>query len=226
MTTIVLKKRETTSKGVTRRTRRAGEVPGVIYGEAVASRHFSLAESAVKKLLQSEGKSGLFDVQFEGDSKSIKAILHDWQNDEISGRPRHIDLYQVRMDKVLHTEIPIHFIGVSSAVKDLGGTLIKQANALPIECLPGDLVHNVEVSIEPLKTFNDFIRVKDLVLPAAIKVLLEPDTIIANVFAPRTDAEMESLKGEVKADVAAVEVITEKKEETAEGEDAAAEEKK
>lgn len=223
MTTIVLKKREETGKGETRRARRAGEVPGVIYGEAIPGRHFILAESIVKKLLQSEGKSGLFDVQFEGDNNTVKAILHDYQNDVITGRPRHIDLYQVRMDKTLRTEISIHFIGVSAAVKDLGGTLVKQINALPIECLPGDLIHNFELNIESLKTFDDIIRVKDLVVPTGIKIMLDPEEIVAAVSAPRTDAELESLKGEVKADVSAVEVLTEKKKE---GEEAEVEEKK
>lgn len=226
MTTITIKTREKSGKGDSRRSRVAGNVPGVIYGEGVPSRHFTVPEVAVKKLLRSEGKSNLFDVQIEGEDKAVKAIVQDWQNHAVSGRPQHIDLYQVRMDKALHTKVALHFTGVSSAVKDLGGTLIKQTDALPIECLPGDLINHAEISIEPLKTFTDHIRVKDLALPAGIKVLLDAETILASVAAPRTDAEMDALKGEVKADVSAIEVLTEKKDKV-EGEEAApAEEKK
>ncbi|MEK7125442.1 MAG: 50S ribosomal protein L25 [Patescibacteria group bacterium] len=218
MTTIEIQTREKFGKGESRRARRSGLVPGVIYGEGIASRHFTVPEVAVKKLLRSEGKSNLFDVQIAGEDKAVKAIVQDWQNHAVSGRPEHIDLYQVRMDKVLHTKIALHFVGVSSAVKDLGGTLIKQADSLAIECLPGDLINHAEISIAPLKTFIDHVRVKDLVLPAGIKVLLDSEAILANVAAPRTDAEMEALKGEVKADVSAIEVLTEKKKEGEEGE--------
>lgn len=225
MTTIVIKTRDKFGKGEARRERRTGTVPGVIYGEGIPSRHFTVPEVAVKKLLRSEGKSNLFDVQIEGEDKAVKAIVQDWQHHSVSGRPQHIDLYQVRMDKVLHTSIALHFTGVSSAVKDLGGTLIKQADALAIECLPGDLINHAEISIEPLKSFTDHIRVKDLALPSGIKVLLDPETILASVAAPRTDAEMEALKGEVKADVSEIEVLTEKKDKV-EGEEAAPVEEK
>lgn len=225
MTTIVIKTRFKSGKGETRRLRRAGAVPGVIYGEATPSRHFSMPEVAVKKLLRSESKSNLFDVQIEGEEKAVKAIVQDWQNDAVSGRTEHIDLYQVRMDKVIHTKIPLHFTGAAPAVKDLGGTLVKQVDELPIECLPGDLINHAEVSLAPLKTFTDHVRVKDLILPGGIKVLLDAETILASVAAPRTDAEMEALKGEVKVDVSAIEVLTEKKEKV-EGEEAAPVEEK
>ncbi len=216
MTTIVIKTRDKFGKGATRRERRAGNIPGVIYGEAIPSRHFTVPEAAVKKLLRSESKSNLFDVQVAGEDQAVKAIVQDWQNDPVSGRTEHIDLYQVRMDKVIHTKIPLHFIGTAGAVKDLGGTLVKQLDELPIECLPADLINHAEISIAPLKTFTDHVRVKDLILPAGIKVLLDAETILASAAAPRTDAEMEALKGEVKADVSDIEVLTEKKKEEGE----------
>ena len=219
MTQIILKKREGTGSHLSARSRRTGDVPGVIYGEGVASRNFSIPEAAVNKILKHGGSSSLFDVQWEGESNGVKAILHDLQKDPVSGRPVHVDLYQVRMDKVLHTEIPLHFTGISPAVKDLGGTLVKQITELEIECLPGDLIQSVEVSIETLKTFEDHIKVKDLKLPSSIKTKLDPETIVLSVFAPRSEAELAALSGEVKADVSAIEVLTEKKKEGEEGEE-------
>lgn len=218
MTQIILKKREGAGSQTAVKMRRECVVPGIIYGEGVASRNFTMAEAAVNKLLKHGGSSSLFDVQVEGEAQGVKAILQDWQKDPVSGRPVHVDLYQVRMDKALHTEMPLHFTGISSAVKDLGGTLVKQVDHLPIECLPNDLVSFLEVSIDPLKTFDDHIKAKDLKLPAGLKLRLDPETIILSVSAPRSEAELASLSGEVKADVSAIEVLTEKKKEDEEGE--------
>lgn len=227
MTQIILKKRAGSGSLESTKTRRGGDVPGVIYGEGVGSRNFCIAEGAVNKILKHKGGSALFDVQLEGETGAVKAILQALQKDPVSDRPVHIDLYQVRMDKALHTEIPLHFTGIAAAIKDLGGTLVKQHDHLPIECLPGDLVQDLEVSIEPLKTFEDHIKAKDLKLPSGIKLRLDPETILLSVSAPRSEAELAALSGEVKADVSAIEVLTEKKKEGEEGEEAApAEEKK
>lgn len=227
MPEIILKKREGVGSLESTKTRRHGDIPGIIYGEGVGSRNFSIAEAAVNKILRQGKGSSLFDVQIEGEAGAVKAILQALQKDPVSDRPVHIDLYQVRMDKALHTEIPLHFNGHAAAIKDLGGTLVKQIDHLPIECLPGDLVSAVEVSIEPLKTFEDHIKAKDLKLPAGIKLRLDPETIILSVSAPRSEAELAALSGEVKADVSAIEVLTEKKKEGEEGaEGEAVEEKK
>ncbi len=196
--------------------RRSGQVPGVIYGADQAVRYFSLPGNTVEKIMKEEGTSSLLDVSFADEAKPVKALLHDWQNNPLSGAPSHIDLYSVRMDRAIHTELPLNFIGSSSAVKDLGGILVKQIDRLPIECLPGDLISSLDVSIEPLKTFTDTIKIKDLSVPPAIKVRLEGETIVVGVSEPRSEAELEALQGEVKADVAAVEVLTEKKKEDGE----------
>jgi len=218
MTQIILKKRENTGSQPAAKMRRAGDVPGIIYGEGIASRNFSIPEAAVNKILKHQGGSALFDVELEGEGAPVKAILQALQKDPVTDRPVHIDLYQVRMDKTLRTEIPLHFIGIAPAIKDLGGTLVKQVDHLPIECLPGDLVQAVEVSIDLLKTFEDHIKAKDLKLPSGIKLHLDPETIILSVSAPRSEAELAALSGEVKADVSAIEVLTEKKKEGEEGE--------
>lgn len=226
MTLLTLKTRTDVGRRTATRLRRAGQVPGVIYGDQTPSRSFSLSESLVAKILKEQGTSAMLDVQLEGEDQAVKAIVHAVQSHPLTGRPEHIDLYQVRLDKVLHTEVPLHFAGTSQAVKDFGGILVKQGDHLAIECLPADLPHAITISIDSLKSFGDSIRVKDLVLPAGVKVKLAPEAILVNVAAPRSEAELEALKGEVKADVATVEVLTEKKKEEEGAEAAPADEKK
>lgn len=213
MTAIVLKERTPRGKVGARASRHASLVPGVLYGDHIASRHFALDERDIPKL-RVRGSSGLIDVQLAPDTGPLKAIVQDIQTNAVSGRYEHIDLYQVRMDRAVHTDVHLSFVGESTAVKDLGGVLVKQHIELPIECLPGDLVNHIDVSISLLKTFEDVIRVKDVAFPQGIKTSLPADEIIAAVSAPRSEEEMSMLSGEV-APGEGPEVLTEKKKEEA-----------
>lgn len=212
---IKLKNRAVLGGTAARALRRAGEIPGLVYGHNIKPRHFVIAENKLIKIFKEFGTSSIFDVQIEGEEKPVKVILHEWQNHPVSSRPTHVDLYQVRMDEKLHTNVNLQFVGVALSVKDLGGTLVKQHSALAIECLPGDLIHEIKVNIESLKTFADVIRVKDLLVPPTIKILADANEIIAQVTPPRSEAELAALTQEVKEDLEAVEVVAKKKEEEA-----------
>lgn len=218
---IKLKEREKTGGHSAHQMRGLGEVPVVVYGQGVESRSFSLPESVATKLLREQGTSSLLDIEVPGSTDTQKVIVHDWQSNPLTGRIEHMDFYQVRMDKALHTEIALEFIGISPAVKDLGGILVKQMTQVPIECLPNDLVHNISVDISALKVIDDSLRVKDLVLPAGIKIRLDAEDMIVSVASPRSEAEISALSEATTADVSAVEVIGAKKEDEASKEEGA-----
>lgn len=210
---IQIKARKETGPKSAKVLRNQGQVPGVIYGDDIPNRHFIMTENQFGRLLKEKGTSSIFDVQIEGEPGSVKAILHDWQNHPVTDRTQHIDLYQVRMDKKLRTNIALEFIGESPAVKDLAGTLTKQITELPIEALPADLIGKIEVNIGNLKTFADLIRVKDLLVPDKIKILVDANAIVAKVTEPRSEKEIAALDQEVKEDIESVEVTSEKKDE-------------
>jgi len=206
--------------------RGAGVVPGVIYGEQLKNRHVSFSSVAQKQLDKLESGT-LFDIQIEGESEPSKVILHDIQRDPVTGRIDHIDLYQVRMDRELHLDIPVVFEGVASAVKDLGGTLVRVVDHFPIVCLPGDLIHKVTADISALKTFSDVIRVKDLSLPETVRTPLKPEDIVANVTPPRTEEELASLNTETAVNLETIEVAgKDKKDDESADADAAPDDKK
>ncbi len=223
---ITVQPRTPAGKVGARAIRRQQQVPGVLYGDHIASRHFSIAAKEIPKLRKAGGSSGLIDVALAGEDKRVKAIVQHVERDAVSGEYEHIDLYQVRMDRKLHTSAHLEFVGESSAVKDLGGILIKQHTELPIECLPSDLVNRIDVSIEPLKMFEDAIRVKDLQLPQGVATPLPADEIIAAVSEPRSEEELKAELEAVVAEGAGPEVLTEKKKDEAlsAGAEAAAEE--
>jgi len=214
---IQLKIREQKGTSKVKSLRESGQIPGVIYGDNIPSRNFSIADSALMKIMREKTGTGLFDIKMEGEDSPVKAILHDLQKDPVTGRNVHVDFYQVRMDKKLHTDLNLEFVGESSAIKDLGGILVKQKTELPIECLPSDLISSVDVDISSLKSFEEVIRVKDIALPKGIMVMhLDPEEIVVSVSAPRSEAELEDLEKSAEADVSAVEVQGAKKEEGAE----------
>jgi len=218
---IELQSREAKGKTAARGLRNKSLIPGVIYGDQIESRNFTIEESKITKLLKIHGMSTLFDVKVGDEKENVKVIIQDIQKDPVTDKLKHIDLYQVRMDKKLHTEVHLEFTGEALAVKDLGGTLVKQIDKLPIECLPANLIHELEISIDSLKTFEDSIDVSDLNLPEGVETSLDSTSRVASVSAPRTEEEMAALEEEVKTDVEGIEVEGEKKVEGEKGEESA-----
>jgi hypothetical protein len=113
-------------------------------------------------------------------------------------------------------------VGIAPAVKELGGTLVQSLEEIEVMSLPDALVHEIEVDVTKLVTFDDVIRVKDITIPAGIEVKSSLEQAVASVQPPLSEAELAALDSAVDADVSKVEVLTEKKEEApAEGAEAA-----
>lgn len=197
--------------------RKASTLPGVVYGHGLETTPVEINEKEFKKAFKQAGENTLVSLQVEG--KSIPVIIHDVQMHYLHDQPIHVDFYAVNMDEKLKARIPIHFMGEAPAVKALGGILIKNLTEVEVECLPADLPQFFEVDLSGLNEFDQAIRVSDLVVPAKVKVLANPDEMVANVTAPRSEEELKALEAEVKEDVAAVEgVVKPETEVKAEGE--------
>lgn len=193
------------------------KIPAVIYGRGVQSRSIAVPARAFKKVYNEVGESSLLDLSLDGGA-AVKVLIQEVQVDPLRDSFIHVDFLQVKMDEKLKTEIPFEFVGESAAIKALGGTLVKNRSAIEVECLPADLVPEIPVDIGALKTFEDTIRVKDIVLSKGITVLTELNEVVALVAPHRTDEEMKTLESKVEASVESVQVVEKKK---AEGEEAA-----
>lgn len=212
--------RQEFGKQKAKKLRKDSMIPGVIYGDKIKNRHFTIDAREIDKMKnQSKQGTGLIDVNLKGESESVKAVVQNIQQNPVSSKYEHIDLYQVRMDKKLHTDLSLEFMGQSKAVEDLGGILVKQYDKIAIECLPKDLISHLQVPIDCLNTFEDVIRVKDLNLPKGIETSVDKEEIVAAVNEPRSEKELEELESEVKSDVEGIEVAGEKKEDAEEGAD-------
>lgn len=198
--------------------RKAGKVPAVFYGKKEASTPISIGKIDFLKVWREAGESSVVTLDTpEGEKESL---IHDVDLDPVTGQPRHADFYVFEKGHKVEVAIPLEFVGVSSAVKDLGGTLVQVVHELKIEAMPKDLPHNIEVDISSLAQFGDQILAKDIKLPSGVELKLAPEDVIATVSAPREEKEEES----APVDLSSIEVEKKGKEEAAEGE-APAEEK-
>lgn len=168
--------------------RASGLIPAVLYGEGETSRPIEMALKDFQKTWTEAGESSLIELEINGDKKNV--LIKDVQFDPVKDFPVHADFYAVRMDKTLEAAIPVEFIGESFAVKNMGAILIKVVHELNVEALPKDLPPKLEVDISGLANFNDRFLVGDLKLPAGVKVLANPEDVIALVEEPKAEAEV------------------------------------
>ncbi len=203
-------------------------VPANVYGENFENKHIAIKAQELQKIYNTAGESNLLDLIIEG-NEPIKVMFKDVQTDPVKGTIIHVDFYKVDMAKKITTEIPLEFVGESKAVKDLGGMMLKNMDAVEVECLPSDLVDHIEVDISVLNTFEDSINLHDLKLPEGMKLTSETNDQVVSVSEskveeepePETEEGTEAAEGEEKKEGESEATTEEEKKE-----DGASEEKK
>lgn len=222
--TLTVEARTVTGKK-TSELRAKGILPAVVYGPDLKPIDIQLSKKDFVHTYDKAGDSGLIELIL-GDKK-INVLVHDVSHTgSDSQEPIHVDFYQVNLTKAVTAEVPLVFVGESQAVKD-GGILVKSMEEIEVEALPKDLPHEITVNISVLQAFDSTIYVKDLIVPAEVKITVHGDNPVVTVSAPITDEELKAMEEENKVNVA--EIKTEKEEEVAKEpvtEEAVAEEKK
>jgi large subunit ribosomal protein L25 len=205
-----------------RALRVSGKIPAVLYGHG-ENLNLSFDQKEFNKIFKEAGSSTIVTLKIEG-REPIKTLILEPQYDPLTDRIIHADLYKVNMKEEIRTEIPLVFIGESAAVRDLEGNLITSKDTIEVKCLPDNLVSEIEVDISSLNTFDDSIKISDLIVPEGIEVLAEPEEVVALVSAPRTEEELEEMETESTGD--AEKAAIEGMEAAAEAEKAEGEEEK
>ncbi len=194
-------------------------VPGVLYGKKIENINLKVKKNEFEKAWEEAGESNLIDLKIN-DSESVKVIIKDVQYEPVKYIPIHVDFYQVNMKEKITTEIPLEFVGEAKAVKELGGLLMKYTDVVEVKCLPGDLLDHIDVDISSLNGFEDSIHMKDLKLPESMELLRDPEEIVVNVIAPKTDDQIAQDEEKEKTDSEkAKEIIEEKSDENKEKQD-------
>ncbi|MEO8637989.1 MAG: 50S ribosomal protein L25 [Candidatus Taylorbacteria bacterium] len=211
MLTLHLEKRD--GKIKLAKLRKGGKLPAVYYGPKEKSTSVSVSATEFKKVWKQVGESSIISLKDGKDEHD--ALIKDVDVDPVSGVFRHADFYVVEKGKKLQVSVPLVFEGVSPAVKDLGGILVKVIHELKIEAIPKDLPHTILVNISSLSAFDSRIQAKDLQLPTGVSLVINPDDVIASVAQPREEKEEEV----VPVDLSQIEISEKKGKEEKEGEE-------
>jgi large subunit ribosomal protein L25 len=208
---ILATKKRDAKKGLSK-LRKEGEMPAVFYGSKTASTPIVVERKNFKKVLDEAGESSV--IVLETSSGKLEVLIHEVDFDPVLGDPIHADFYVIDAKKKVTVTVPIVFEGISPAVKDLRGTLVKVMREIEIDVLPKHLPHEIKVDISALKDFDSHIFIKDIILPESAEASDSPEEVVAMV----TQKEEEAEEPLVAPDLASIEVEKKgKKEEEGDG---------
>lgn len=165
--------------------RKSGKMPAVFYGPKDPSTPIKLTLSDFKKAWKTAGESTV--ISLEGSGLEVEALIHDVDLDPVTDVPIHADFYAIEKGKKLSVDVPLEFVGVAPAVKDLGAVLVKVLHTIEIEALPKDLPHKLEADISILVAFNSVLTAKDIKLPAGVTLKVKPEEVVASVYEPKEE---------------------------------------
>lgn len=167
---------------------RAGkEMPAVFYGPKETSTPIAVEVDAFKKLWKEAGESTVIELKGDGIDKEV--LIHDVDVHPVSGEPRHADFYVMEKGKKVTVHVPLEFIGVSPAVKELGGILVKVMHEIEIEVLPKDLPQHIEVDISKLVDFDSQLLAKDILIPNGAELVTNPEEAVVLVSEAKEEQE-------------------------------------
>jgi large subunit ribosomal protein L25 len=188
--TLEVAKRTTSADAV----RKAGNIPAVVYGPKQEPISIFINKGVFEKTLKSAGESTV--INLTGLGEQIETLIHEVAFDPQKGGAMHADFYAIEKGKEITVDVPLHFVGEAPAAKN-NGVLTKVLHEVEITCKPSALPQHIDVDVSGLDDFEKQIHVRDLVLPAGVKVQNDENDVVALV---------QEVKEEVEAPVAAVDM--------------------
>ncbi len=208
MIALKVKIRKETGKKV-KKLREKGILPGVLYGPKTESQHLEINQKDFEEVYRQAGESSL--ISLEAGDKKYLVLIHQLQTDPITSSPIHVDFFQPSLKEEIVAKVPLVFEGEASAVKELGGTFVRNISEVEVKALPQNLPHEIRVDISLLLTFENSILIKDLKLQEGVKILKGQDDIVAFVASP--EKVEEELQKPIEEEVEEVEKVEKPKKE-------------
>jgi len=203
-TKLTVTAREHTGSKDTRRLRREGLIPGVLYGRGKPVA-FTVPERELRRALTgSAGLHSILDVEVDGAEKTHASILKEYQLDVIRGTITHVDLQEVRLDRTINASVTVHLHGGEDApgVRE-GGVLSQPLREVNVEALPLEVPEHIDLDVSRMG-IGDTLRIVDVHVPEGVKLLDDPETVVATVTAPtrvvEPEEELEGAEGEEAAE--------------------------
>jgi large subunit ribosomal protein L25 len=190
-TKLTISPRDVSNSRATRRLRRDGQVPGVLYGGGDDAVAFAVDERELRHALAAQGAV----VELELDGKAQPAVLKDAQRHPVRGQTLHVDFLRVRLDVAIHAVVALELVGGEDApgVKE-GGVLEHVTREVNIEALPTDIPERLELDVSQMQV-NDTLNLSEVTAPQGVTILDDVDeTVVATLTPPRLQAELDALE--------------------------------
>lgn len=207
---IVIKseKREAFGKNASRRIRKGGMIPAILYGEGTGSVPLVLSKMDIIHILKSEtGENTIFRIAF--DSKETDVMIKALQIDSTTDELVHADLIRIMMDKAIRVQVPVELTGEAIGVKSEGGFTDFMLREVEVECLPRNIPEHLTVDISGLH-LHQSVKAAELVAPEGVKLITDPGTVIVMIQVPheeKVEVKPEEEVAAVAAEPAEPEVI-------------------
>lgn len=185
-TNLNIAPREASNSRATRRLRREGRIPGVLYGLAKDPVCFSVDARELRQALQATGAV----VELSGDgSGTTAAVLKEAQRHPVRGDVLHVDFLRVDLDKPIHAAVALHLVGTEDAPGAReGGTIEHVMREVNVEALPNDIPEALELDVSEMQ-INDTATLAQLTAPAGVTILDDPEAVVATLSPPRVEEE-------------------------------------
>ena len=202
-----------TGKGVTRKLRSAGKVPGILYGRGMEPVSLAVDRLALARVFKTDaGRNVLIDLQIEGETHLT--LARELQRDPVRGAVLHVDFLKIARDVAIEVDVPIHIEGDSPGVKE-GGVIEHHLWNVHVSCLPTNVPDRIIADVSRT-LLGEMLRVSDLKVPEGVTILTDETEAVLGVVVP----QVLKLEEEVPAEAALAEG-EEGAEAAAEGEGAA-----
>lgn len=197
----LLATRRTVSGKQVKALRRQGLIPAVMYGHNFDPIAISLEAHATTLALNGLSSSTIVTIELDGQQHA--ALVREKQPDYLKNILLHIDFQVVSLTEKITANVSITMHGTSPAVRDLNAVLVHNLTSVEVEALPSDLPEHLTVDISNLTSIGDAIYVRDLVVPAGVEVLTDPDEVI--IVATGTAVEEEPAELDASAEPEVIE---------------------
>jgi len=195
-TKLTLTPREPVNSRVTRRLRREGNVPGILYGGGQEPVAFLVEERELRHALAARG--AVLELTIDG--TTTPAVLKDAQHHPVRGETLHVDFLRVRLDVAIQSTVSLELEGGDHAPGVIeGGVLEHVTREITIEALPGDIPESLTFDVSSMQ-INDTATLEQVNPPRGVTIVDDPETVIATLVPPTLDveAEEESLEEETE----------------------------
>jgi len=195
-TKLTVTARERLGTRESKRLRREGLIPGVLYGRGKPVA-FTVPERELRRALTgAAGLHSILDVEVDGAEKTHASILKDYQTDPVRGFITHVDLHEVRLDRPITASVTVHLIGGDDApgVRE-GGVLSQPLREISVEALPLEVPEHLDLDVSHMG-IGDTLRIADVQVPGTVTLLDDAETVVATVTAPTRAIEEEVAEAE------------------------------